>query len=144
MTETPAACLIDTNVLIYSLDPRDLVKQEYARELLGMLEAKGVGVVSTQILGEFYTVATRKLAPVLSAEDALDCVARYLVLWRVLAVTPAVIVEAIRGVREHQMSYWDAQIWAVARIHSIPAVLSEDFSHNSTVGGVRFVNPFRR
>jgi predicted nucleic acid-binding protein len=40
------------------------------------------------------------------------------------------------------MSYWDAQIWATAKLNQIPRVLSEDFSHGCRVESVEFVNPF--
>jgi predicted nucleic acid-binding protein len=42
----------------------------------------------------------------------------------------------------YQLSYYDAQIWAVARLNRIPLVLSEDFSDGSVIEGVRFANPF--
>jgi predicted nucleic acid-binding protein len=137
-------CLADTNLLIYCYDRSEPVKQEQAMEILRTMIADGRLTVSTQVLGEFYHIATRKLRAPLSNDAAWERVEHYLSVCRVLDVTPAVIREAIRGVREHRMSYWDAQIWAVARINSIPVVLSEDFSHNSAIGGVRFVNPFRR
>jgi len=42
----------------------------------------------------------------------------------------------------HGFSYWDAQIWATARLNQIPIVLSEDFAHGRRIEGVRFLNPF--
>jgi predicted nucleic acid-binding protein len=52
------------------------------------------------------------------------------------------VLEAVRGVRDHQLAYWDAQIWATARLNQVPLVLSEDFSNGAVIEGVRFVNPF--
>ncbi|MDI6638436.1 MAG: PIN domain-containing protein, partial [Bacillota bacterium] len=62
--------------------------------------------------------------------------------WRVLDVTTFIILEAIRGVRDHQLPFWDAQIWATARLNQVPVVLSEDFASSRTLDGVLFVNPF--
>jgi predicted nucleic acid-binding protein len=62
--------------------------------------------------------------------------------WPILAVTPLVVREAVRGVRDYRMAYWDAQIWATARLNQIPVVFSEDFSSGASLAGVRFVNPF--
>ena len=62
----------------------------------------------------------------------------------VLALTPAVVLEAVRGVRDHRLSYYDAQVWAVARLGQVPVVLSEDFSPGSVLEGVAFVDPFAR
>ena len=47
-----------------------------------------------------------------------------------------------RGVRDHAMGFWDAQIWAAARLNQIGLVLSEDLQDRAVVEGVRFVNPF--
>jgi predicted nucleic acid-binding protein len=51
-------------------------------------------------------------------------------------------MEAGRGVRDHKLSYFDAQVWATARLNQVPVVFSEDFDDGSILGGVRFVNPF--
>ena len=56
-------------------------------------------------------------------------------------LTPMIVLEALRGVRDHQISYYDAQIWASARLNQIPAIFSEDFNQG-VLEGVRFVNPF--
>ena len=52
------------------------------------------------------------------------------------------VIEAIRGVREHKFSYWDAQVWAIARLNQIPVVFTEDFNAGAVIEGIRFVNPF--
>ncbi len=48
----------------------------------------------------------------------------------------------LRGVRDHQLSYYDAQVWATARLNQVPVIFSEDFNSNAPLEGVRFVNPF--
>lgn len=42
----------------------------------------------------------------------------------------------------NHLAYYDAQIWACARLNHIPVVLSEDFQDGQTLEGVRFVDPF--
>ena len=51
-----------------------------------------------------------------------------------------VVLEALRGVRDYQLSYYDAQIWATARLNRVPVVFSEDF-HHGVLEGVHIVNP---
>jgi predicted nucleic acid-binding protein len=109
--------------------------------VLGGLAAQRAGAVSTQILAEFFTTVIRKLPAPLSVSEAAREVERHLETWTVLDVSRGVVAEALRGVREHQLNYWDAQIWAVALLHNIPVVLSEDFSSGQVVEGVRFLNP---
>jgi predicted nucleic acid-binding protein len=44
---------------------------------------------------------------------------------------------------DYQLAYWDAQIWATAKLNQIPTILSEDFQHKRRIEGVEFRNPFR-
>lgn len=55
-----------------------------------------------------------------------------------------VVAEAVRGVVQHGLPYFDAQIWAAARVHRILVVLSEDFQDGRTIEGVSFRDPFAR
>ncbi|NWF81900.1 MAG: hypothetical protein HXY37_17935 [Chloroflexi bacterium] len=62
--------------------------------------------------------------------------------WTVFDTSALVVLEAARGVRDHHLNYWDAQVWATARLFQLPVVLSEDVAPGATLEGVRFVNPF--
>lgn len=52
-----------------------------------------------------------------------------------------IVLEAVRGVRDYQLSYYDAQIWACARLNQIPVIFSEDFNHG-ILEGINIINPF--
>ncbi len=52
------------------------------------------------------------------------------------------MLEAGRGVSQYTLAYYDAQIWAAARLNQIGVIFSEDFNPGSILEGVRFVNPF--
>jgi predicted nucleic acid-binding protein len=134
--------LIDTNVLLYLYDHHQPVKQERAQEVLDQLELSGSGRLSVQCLAEFFSVSTRKLSPKLTPAQALQQINLFVRLWPVYELTSMIVLEAGRGVRDHQFSYYDAQIWATARLNQVPIVFSEDFSIGRTIEGVRFVNPF--
>lgn len=137
-----ARFLVDTNVLVYAEDADEPVKRAQAQELLATLARAGTGAVTTQVLGEYLVTVTRRFASGLGADEAAERVERLSVLFRVLDVTLAVVREATRGVTRYRMSYYDAQIWAAARLAGIGVVLSEDFSSGAEIEGVRFVNPF--
>lgn len=134
--------LVDTNVLVYAYDFSDPVKQEQAFGLLDELAQSGRGVLSAQVLTEFVVAVTRKIEKPLDLKAAQKSVENYLSSWTVFDVTGFVVLEAVRGVHEHRFSYWDAQIWATAKLNQIPVILSEDFASGSTVEGVTFLNPF--
>ncbi len=137
------AVLLDTNVLVYAYDLADRGKQRRAVEVLESLALRRAGAISTQVLSEFFSTVTHKLVKPLPIEAAEVEVARHLQMWRVLDLTALIVMEAIRGVRNHHLNFWDAQIWAVARLHHIPVVLSEDFGDGAVLEGVRFLNPFK-
>jgi len=134
--------LLDTNVLVYAYDRSEPAKQERALSVLNSLVSAGRGVVSTQVLGEFFATLTLKLKPRLDSEDAIERLERHAHLWKVIPLTPAVVLAAARASLGFRLNHWDAQLWAAARLNGISLILSEDFSHGTSLGGVRFVNPF--
>jgi len=134
--------LVDTNILLYAYDRGEPAKQPLALELLDCLVAHDLGALTPQVLAEFFVNATKKLQPPLTIEEAHSRVQNYLLSWEILDITGTVVLEAVRGVRNYRMAYWDAQIWASARLNQIPIVLSEDFGDGVIIEGVRFVNPF--
>ena len=56
--------------------------------------------------------------------------------------TPDVVRDALRGAVQYRMNLYDAQMWAVARVYSVPFFLTEDFQPQPVIEGVRYVNPF--
>ena len=62
--------------------------------------------------------------------------------FEVVPVTPAIVREALRGVRDHGMSHLDAQMWAAARLHQVPYLLTEDMAAGASYDGVTIVDPF--
>jgi predicted nucleic acid-binding protein len=133
--------LIDTNVLVYRTgvdgDPKALA----ADAVLSVLLDGESGAVSTQVLSEYANTMLRRYVrsahPVVARE--LDALRE---TWPVLLVTDEVIADAIRGTIEHCMSFYDAQLWATARLAGVGVVLTEDFTDGAVVEGVRFVDPF--
>ncbi len=105
------------------------------------LESLNAGALSTQVLGEYYWNATRKLKVPIAPEQAERSVAHWARSWTVFAITPAIVLEAVRGARQYQFPYWDALIWATAKVNFVSTVLSEDFSDGALFEGVRIRNP---
>lgn len=137
-----SAVLVDTNVLIYLHDDAAPAKQRRAAELLGALASDGGGRLCAQVLGEYLSVVMRKFRHVLDVPRAQRQAAKFSELFTVHDTTVDVVLEAARGVQGYGFSYYDSQIWAVAKLNGIPLVYSEDFTHGREVEGVRFENPF--
>ena len=133
--------LIDTNILVYAYDLSESEKQQKSLTVLDRLVVLDSAVVSSQVLSEFFSTVTRIIPEPLALEDAEKRVTQFCQIWPVLQVNEMIIFEAIRGVKTHKFSFWDALIWATARLNQVGTILSEDFSHDSYVEGVRFINP---
>jgi predicted nucleic acid-binding protein len=134
--------LIDTNLLVYLYDTGSPSKAAQARRVLDHLELTRSGRLSVQCLAEFLHVSTRKLDPPLSRDEALNQASLFTRIWPVFDLTPLIVLEAARGARDHDLPYYDAQIWAAARLNQVTTLFSEDFSDGQVLEGVRFVNPF--
>lgn len=138
--------LLDTNVLVYSVDQDEPEKRDRALDVLARVGRPGpagsLAALPAQALAEFSRVAMGRLKPPVPPGDVYRQVGLYERTFPVHPLTPAVVLEAVRGVRDHQFPYYDAQIWAVAKLNQVPVVLSEDFASGSTVEGVTFVDPF--
>lgn len=137
-----AVILIDTNVLVYAYDRGEHLKQQQANRILDDLFNTGAGILSAQSLAEFFRAVTRGERSILAIEQAYAQVQDLSQAWDVLEITAGIVLEAARGVREHQLAYWDSQIWATAKLNQIPVVFTEDFPSAQVIEGVRFVNPF--
>ncbi len=132
--------LVDSNILVYAYANQSNDKQLRARQVLSLLADNNNGYLSTQSLSEFSNVMLRKVF--LPAKTVYGLVEQFEQIYMVYPLTAAIILEAIRGVEEHKFSYYDAQIWAIAKLNQIPIILSEDFNSGSGIESVLFQNPF--
>jgi predicted nucleic acid-binding protein len=133
--------LLDSNVLVYTLDARDPDKRRRAKEVIRVVAMSGSAALPVQSLSELSNVCLRKLEPALEPRVIRWEVEKLYTAFKVIPLTAPVVMEALRGVYEHQLSYYDAQVWATARLAQIPVVLSEDFNPGATLDGVSFLNP---
>ena len=136
----PARSFFDSSVLVYTDDRDAPAKQRRALDLLEEARLHGTGVLSTQVLEEYFSAATRKLrVDAIVVRQKVELFARY----HVVVIQPDDILAAIDLHRLHQLAIWDALILRAA-LHSGCAVLySEDFQPGWEFGGLTIVNPFK-
>lgn len=134
-----APFFVDTNLLVYADDRADPHKQEIARRLLREALESGAGRLSTQVLLEFFAVATRKLG--LSAADARSRVEIYSAL---PVFRPAVedLLAAIDLHHSHQLAIWDALVVRSAISTGCSLLYTEDLQDGQVFETVRVTNPF--
>ena len=132
---------VDTNVLLYAHDASEIEKQPIARALLEELWTDRAGVVSTQVLQEFYVVATRKFEPPMRRSEAREIVALY-ATWSVVQVDVGLILDAAALEERARLSFWDALIVEAARRAGATRLLSEDYQAGRRIAGIAIENPF--
>ena len=130
---------IDTNVLIYSVDAAAGRKRNRALDLVDTHARARTGVISTQVLQEFYSAATRKLgiAPLDVKQHIRD-----FHLFDIIQVTPALIEDGIDCSILNQVSFWDALVVTTAATSGCSELLSEDLNAGQTIQGVTVTDPF--
>ena len=118
---------IDTNILVYTLDSKDSYKQAKARKIIEKVVNLHQPVISTQVLKEFYVVATTKLkADRIIVKNDLELIEQ--------AIDISVIL---------QLSFWDSLIVAAAEKAKCECIISEDLNPGQTYRGVMVINPFK-
>jgi predicted nucleic acid-binding protein len=135
--------LIDTHVLACAIDGGDRVRAALARDWLAFLARFGTGTMSAQALTELATVALYRLEPAWTCDEVSVHLSDLSLAYDVLPVTAAIVLEAVRGVRDHRLSLDGAHVWAVAKLHQVPYLLTQEGPTGATVEGVTFVDPFR-
>ena len=134
--------LVDTNVLVYRNDDSEASKQGIARRTLDALEDGRLLALTPQTLGEYCVTLRRKWPQRRDRHTLVAEVERLVAACDVLPVDAAVSIAAVHASARYDLHYWDAQLWATAKVHGVRVVLTEDFEDGLQIEGVRFVDPF--
>ncbi|MFL6259859.1 MAG: PIN domain-containing protein [Thermoanaerobaculia bacterium] len=135
-----ARCFVDSNVLIYSDDLRAGPKRDRARELIEEVMVAGTGVLSLQVLQEYFSASKKKLG--LSADSAREKIQLFSRLDVVILGVPDLLA-AIDLHRLHQFSIWDALVIRAALNAGCRILYSEDLQDGRRIDGLEIVNPFK-
>ena len=130
---------VDTNVLVYAEDDRETAKQGRARQVIRGLMLEGRGVVSLQVLQEFYAAATRKLG--MDAESARRRLLPYS-RFEIIQLSLPDILAAIDLHRLHGVSFWDGLIVRAALNGNCKRLLSEDMQNGRVIETLTIEDPF--
>jgi len=132
---------VDTNVLIYAHDLDAGSKHDRAAAILSDLWENENGIVSVQVLQEFYVNVTRKISAPLTPALARGVIRNYLA-WQIAPNDPSTVLSASEIAERNQISFWDALIVASASNAGADRILSEDLNHGQMIEGVVIENPF--
>ena len=133
---------VDTNVLVYAYDKDAGEKHRVAVNIMKDLWRSGFGIISAQILQEFFVTLTKKIAAPLDISVVRETIRR-LARWDVLLIDVDTIISATELQERYKYSFWDSLIIASAIAGGAKTVLSEDLADGQTIQGVTIKNPFR-
>jgi predicted nucleic acid-binding protein len=132
---------VDTNILVYAHDLDAREKHDLAAEIVSQLWELRNGVLSTQVLQEFYVTLTRKVSPTISKLEARKLVLKYS-NWHVVLNDPSIISQASEIEESYNISFWDSLIVSAAYSQNVPTILTEDLTHGQIIEGILIENPF--
>jgi predicted nucleic acid-binding protein len=132
---------LDTNVLVYAHDAASPDKKQKSQELIFESIRSRSGVISAQVLSEFFVTVTQKAKPAMTVEQAKQEIVLLAAL-ETVEIDATLVVHAIGLKTRWQLSYWDALILAAAERAGCATVFSEDLSDGQVYGSVTIRNPY--
>lgn len=132
---------LDTNIIVYAFDSSAKWKHETAKQIMIELWDSGQGLLSTQVLQEFYVTSTKKIPKPLDRKLAIQTI-QDLLRWDVVVNDGGAIIKAIDIHARYKYSFWDAMIIQAAIKGGAELILSENLDSGRKIRGVTLINPF--
>jgi predicted nucleic acid-binding protein len=132
---------IDTNILVYGHDVDAGQKHQIARSTLVELWEQRTGVMSVQVLQEFYVTMTRKVLRPLPPNKVRNIIQDYF-SWHIEMNDPLSVLVASRIEENYRISFWDALIVTAASKANVSKILTEDLQAGRLIEGILIENPF--
>ncbi len=133
---------VDTNILVYAHDSSAGQKHERANRIVLDLWETGLGILSTQVLQEFFVITTGKISRPLGPDEAKEIIF-HLLKWEIIVNDGRAILSAIGLQRRYKYPFWDSLIIQAAIAGRASVLLSENFQSGQRIEPVKIVNPFK-
>jgi len=132
---------LDTNVIVYAHDRSSGKKNTIAMEIMEYLWERKKGVISVQVMQEFYVCVTTKILKPLPLKVARN-ILEYLLNWDLIINDEYITIKAINLQEKYRFSFWDSLIVQSAIQSQAYTLFSEDLSDGQIIKNVKIVNPF--
>ena len=134
---------LDTNIFVYSFDAGNPVKLKRATGLIRDAVVTRKGIVSYQVVQEFFNVALRRFGHPMTHADAEQYLGT--VFRPLLAVHSSVTLyqEGLALFHRYRLGWYDSLLLAAAQASECEIFYSEDYQHGQKFGKLRVENPFR-
>lgn len=134
---------LDTNIFIYSLDRTDQRKADIAENLIRDCAVRGTGVISFQVVQEFFNAAFRRFRSTMTPDDGTAYLLTVFRPFYGVNSSVALYSAALFVCSRYKLSWYDSLIVAAAAEAGCSVLYSEDLQHGAKMSGVRIENPFR-
>ncbi len=133
---------LDTNIFGYSLSLTAPEKSGRAEDLIREGLSSQMGVVSYQVVQEFFTVALGKITKPLSLAEAEVYLQDVFVPLLEVPFSPQLCTAAMRIFSRFGLSWYGSLIVAAAQQAKCEVLYTEDLQHGQRFGSLQVVNPF--
>jgi predicted nucleic acid-binding protein len=134
---------LDTNIIVYAHDRSSGEKHAVAKEILDSLWESRQGVISVQVLQEFFVCVAKKITTPLPIKKA-KTILEYLSTWEVVVNDKYITLKAIDLQEKYRFSFWDSLIVQAAIQSQARILFSEDLPDGQIIMGSKILNPFNR
>jgi len=131
---------VDTNILVYAHDLSAGDRHAKASAVIENLWEAETGVLSAQVLQEFYVTVMRKIKNPLKPGEAREIIRNYLA-WPVQVNDAELTIRASEIEEKGSLSFWDALIVAAALRLQAKKIITEDLNHGQIIEGILIENP---
>lgn len=133
---------LDTNILVCAFDKDEKTKHEKAKIILADCWNQQSGILSTQILQEFYVSLTSKIPNKLSINEASEVI-KELLSWTIYEIMTQDIITATEIQDQYGYSFWDSLVISMAQKSDAELLYSEDMQDGQKIGSLTIVNPLK-
>jgi predicted nucleic acid-binding protein len=142
VADEPGLFFLDTNILAYAFDRTAPKKQEIAEQLLATALGTQRGIISTQVIQEFISLALRKFAEPMSVVECREYLRKVLLPLCQYFPSLSSYDRALLIVEEAGYHFYDALILDAAVESGCRTLYTEDLQHGRIIQGLTIVNPF--
>jgi len=132
---------LDTNILVYAVDLDAGIRHKISKSIIDRAVLCDC-VLPVQVLAEFFHATTRK--QILPVDHAKDFVEKCIDLFTLTEANSEGLIDAMRFVEAHGISFWDAMLWVTAQRSGCTVILSEDMQDGRWLGSTEIINPFEQ
>lgn len=133
---------LDTNIFVYTFDRLTPAKGKRAEQLVKQAAETGNGIISYQVVQEFFNLALRRFSQPMSPSDAEQYLTTVFKPMIAVHSSPALYFEGLRITGRYNFSWYDSLIVAAALEGECETLYSEDLQHGRKIEGLRIEDPF--